>query len=150
MIKKSKKGFTLVELLVVIAIIGILAAVATPVTLRYLGSTTEQADDIYVDQVLTEARNAMTDINRVGGVINSRTVVNKINELYKSDYPYPIYASDLETPNVTNLASTNPDLTDTNIEMIVVYASDSGLIKVYFFRDGQIVEKYNKQGVMPI
>lgn len=148
--KKTKKGFTLIELLVVVAIIGILAVVATPVTLHYLGRTTEQADDIYVDQVLTEARNAMTDINRMGGVINSQTVVDKINELYGDDYPYPIYASDYETPNMTDLQAKNPSITDINVEMIVVFASDDGLIKVYFYRDGAIVDKYTKEGVLPI
>lgn len=36
--RKGEEGFTLVELLVVLAIIGLIAALATPRVLRYLGS----------------------------------------------------------------------------------------------------------------
>ncbi len=41
--RKGKKGFTLIELLVVIAILGVIAAVAVPNILSFIGSGEEEA-----------------------------------------------------------------------------------------------------------
>lgn len=59
----GQKGFTLVELLIVIAILGILAAVAIPNLLQFIGTGEEQAQATELDVVQTAVIAAMADQN---------------------------------------------------------------------------------------
>lgn len=150
---KSKKGFTLIELLVVIAIMGILAAIAVPSTIQYLGSTNKQAEEAYTSDVLAQARLVVTDLNMAQFPITSAEVVKRINEEYmvNSSFPYPIYSisDNASVPTPERVGSEN-GFTDYTQTMIVVYAGGDGAITVYFYRAGVEVPEYRETALMPI
>lgn len=145
---KSKKGFTLIELLVVIAIMGILAAIAVPSTIQYLGSTNEQAEKSYTEDILSQARLAVTELNTAEYPVTSSAVVDIINDEYlvNSSFPYPVYHinDNAAVPTVDQVASQNEDFVAGTQNMIVVYAGGDGMITVYFYRDGAELPEYRQ------
>jgi type IV pilus assembly protein PilA len=62
-IRKGKKGFTLIELLVVIAILGVIAAVAVPNVVKFIGSGTDEAKSAELHNVTVAVTAAMVGGN---------------------------------------------------------------------------------------
>jgi type IV pilus assembly protein PilA len=60
-IRKGKKGFTLIELLVVIAILGVIAAVAVPNVVKFIGSGTAEAQNAEKHNVTVALTALMVD-----------------------------------------------------------------------------------------
>ena len=64
-IRKSKKGFTLIELLVVIAILGVIAAVAVPNVIKFMGSGDTAAKAAELHDVQTAVTAYLVDNGNV-------------------------------------------------------------------------------------
>jgi general secretion pathway protein G len=62
--KRLSDGFTLIELLVVLAILGLLAAIAVPQVLKYLGRAKEDVVKVQVEALATSLDLFKLDIGR--------------------------------------------------------------------------------------
>jgi general secretion pathway protein G len=62
--RKQSDGFTLIELLVVLAILGLLAAIAVPQVLKYLGRAKEDVVNVQIQSLETSLDLFKLDIDR--------------------------------------------------------------------------------------
>ena len=82
LVKKSKKGFTLVELVVVIAILAILAAVAIPVVTSLINKANRSADQSTASTVTSTLNTAYSEIE--SGIRTDITLTSSVADCLKA------------------------------------------------------------------
>jgi general secretion pathway protein G len=63
-LKRGQRGFTLIELLVVLAILGMLAAIAVPQVLKYLGRAKDDVVKVQIQSIGTSLDLFLLDVGR--------------------------------------------------------------------------------------
>lgn len=101
MVKKKKKGFTLIELVAVIAILGILAVAIVPQVSKYIDKAKKTAIQAQCREIVTavESYNAEADSTKQIGLIENREVLLA-------------YSGDMSLKNGTATTEVNPTLLD--------------------------------------
>lgn len=75
LIRKSKKGFTLIELMIVVAIIGILAAIAIPNFLRFQLKSKSSEGKVNIAAIRTAEESYLAEFgNYVSSAVNPATI----------------------------------------------------------------------------
>lgn len=105
LMKKKKKGFTLIELIAVIAILAILAVVAVPRVIKYVDKSKKVAVQTEAATIYNAAEAAYND-----GKLTTGNVVKDANN------------------NVTNFVKTSKDLDTLSIENAVKSLEDQDLL----------------------
>ena len=103
---RKQRGFTLIELLVVIAILGILAVIALPNVIKFIGSGTVEAANTELNTVIVAETAYMVDNNETVPT-NTAAIAQYIIQPLKGTYSFDAQG------NVTGL--TYPGLTWDNI-----------------------------------
>jgi general secretion pathway protein G len=96
---RPSDGFTLIELLVVLAILGLLAAIAVPQVLKYLGRAKEDVVKVQVEALSTSLDLFKLDVGRYPtGQEGLNALVQKPAGLDQWNGPYVTKASSLIDP----------------------------------------------------
>jgi len=116
LVKKSRKGFTLIELVVVIAILGILAAILIPVISGFIQRANEAADlanarmlystgaMVFTDPALNYGTGTSVTFNSTN--FSTTTLVNGINISSYLGTVWPESRVDPNTPPVLTVSNT--------------------------------------------